>query len=252
MSGNPELEPSQPEGISLDELAQAFAQVMGTVPKLRPAAAAADSSAAEVQGGTVAQPTTAAPPPQPPQTSAAESQPDCCPLGPPSILEAMLFVGSQDNQSLSAAGAAQGMRDVEPAEIPGLVDDLNLRYAAANCPYQIVHEGGGYRLLLRNEFHQLAHRFLGRIRQARLSQAAIDVLAIVAYQQPLSAEEVRKQRGKPSGHVLAQLVHRGLLRIEREPAKRPAARYFTTERFLRLFGLESLRDLPQCEELDRQ
>jgi segregation and condensation protein B len=251
MSGNPELEPSQPEGISLDELAQAFAQVMGTAPKLRPAGPAADS-AAESQAGSVAQPPVEAPAPEPPQTPAADSQQDPCPIGPRSILEAMLFVGNQANQSLSAAAAAQWMRDVEPAEIPGLVDELNARYGGAGCPYHVVHEGGGYRLLLRKEFHQLAHRFLGRIRQARLSQAAIDVLAIVAYQQPLSADEVRKQRGKPSGHVLAQLVHRGLLRIEREPAKRQAARYFTTERFLRLFGLESLQDLPQCEELDRQ
>ena len=107
-------------------------------------------------------------------------------------------MGSQDNQSLSAAGAAQGMRDVEPAEIPVLVDELNARYAAANCPYQVVHEGGGYRLLLRNEFHQLAHRFLGRIRQARLSQAAIDVLAIVAYQQPLRPRKFASNGGNPA------------------------------------------------------
>ena len=181
--------------------------------------------------------------------SAEEAAEDSCPLGPRSILEAMLFVGNQNNQSLSAAAAAQWMRDVEPAEIPGLVDELNARYALAGCPYQIVHEGGGYRLLLRKEYHGLANRFLGRLRQARLSQAAIDVLAIVAYQQPMTAEEVHQQRGKPSGHVLAQLVHRGLLRIEREPAQRHVRRYFTTDRFLRLFGLETLQDLPQCEEL---
>ncbi len=164
----------------------------------------------------------------------------------------MLFVGNQESQSLSAAGAAQWMRDVEPAEIPGLIDELNARYAASGCPYGIVHEGGGYRLKLRKEFHNLTHRFLGRIRQARLSQAAIDVLAIVAYQQPLTAEAVHKQRGKPSGHVLSQLVHRGLLRIQREPDKRRVAHYYTTDRFLRLFGLETLQDLPQCEELDRR
>ncbi|MGO8690158.1 MAG: SMC-Scp complex subunit ScpB [Thermoguttaceae bacterium] len=237
MSGTPEHEPSPPEGISLDELAQAFAQVMGTAPKLRPAEAAPAPSDTPSPG-------------EPPAAASAEEAPeDSCPLGPRSILEAMLFVGNQNNQSLSAAAAAQWMRDVEPAEIPGLVDELNARYALAGCPYQIVHEGGGYRLLLRNEYHGLANRFLGRLRQARLSQAAIDVLAIVAYQQPLTAEEVHQQRGKPSGHVLAQLVHRGLLRIEREPAQRHVSRYFTTDRFLRLFGLETLQDLPQCEEL---
>ena len=164
----------------------------------------------------------------------------------------MLFVGNQDNQSLSAAGAAQWMRDVEPAEIPGLVDELNARYAAAGCPYQVVHEGGGYRLLLRKEFHNCAHRFLGRIRQARLSQAAIDVLAIVAYQQPLTAE-----RSTSSGGSRADTCSRNwcIAACCASSASRPSgsvARYFTTDRFLRLFGLETLQDLPQCEELDRQ
>jgi segregation and condensation protein B len=253
MSGNPEPESPRQDGISLDELAQAFAQVMGTAPTLhfeggppadaaRPPAEATPSPTGEPHG-----------PDQPPAApAAAESEEDSCPLGPRSILEAMLFVGNQDSQSLSAAGATQWMRDVEPAEIPGLIDELNARYAATGCPYGIVHEGAGYRLTLRKEFRNLAHRFLGRIRQARLSQAAIDVLAIVAYQQPLTAEQVHKQRGKPSGHVLSQLVHRGLLRLEREPDKRRAAHYHTTDRFLRLFGLETLQDLPQYEELDRQ
>ena len=81
-------------------------------------------------------------------------------------------------------------------------------------------------------------QFFGRIRQARLSQTAIDILAIVAYQQPLTAEQINTVRGKSSGHVLSQLVHRGLLRIERLPGKRRPAQYYTTDRFLRLFGLE--------------
>ncbi len=246
MSGNPEPEPAGQDAISLDELARAFAQVMGTAPKLRPLEPAVPQAAA-------AEPPGQRPGPQPPPApAAAEGAEDSCPIGPRSILEAMLFVGNQDSQSLPAAGAAQWMRDVAPAEIPGLVDELNRRYRASGCPYHVGHEGGGYRLALRKEFHHLRDRFLGRIRQARLSQAAIDVLAIVAYQQPLTADQVGKRRGKPSGHVLAQLVHRGLLHIEREPSARHVAQYTTTERFLRLFGLETLQDLPQCEELDRQ
>ena len=161
----------------------------------------------------------------------------------------MLFVGNQDNQPLSAGRAAELMRDVRPAEIPPLVDQLNQRYAVGGCPYSIVHQGDGYRLLLGKSLDNLRSRFYGRIRQARLSQAAIDVLAIVAYQQPLTADQIGKQRGKPSSHVLSQLVHRGLLRIERETGdKRRITRYYTTERFLELFNLESIQDLPQSEE----
>lgn len=81
-----------------------------------------------------------------------------------------------------------------------------------------------------------------------MSQAAIDVLALVAYQQPLTAEQIHKFRGKPSRHVLAHLVRRGLLRIERPEKNRRTPHYFTIERFLRLFNLESLDDLPRSEE----
>ena len=131
-----------------------------------------------------------------------------------------------------------------------MVEQLNRRYAAGGCPYHIADESGGYRLVLRKDFENLRFRFQGRIRQARLTQAAIDVLAIVAYQQPIAAEQVSKRRGKPSSHVLAQLVHRGLLRVARETGKRRIGLYHTTDRFLRLFGLETLADLPRSDEQD--
>jgi segregation and condensation protein B len=247
---NSKPEPSQQQGISLDELAQAFAQVMGTAPKLRsaappsPPAADGPEESAETQQPEQALATAAEEP--------ATSEEDSCPISPRSILEAMLFVGNGDNQSLSANRAAELMRDVQAAEISGLVDELNERYVATDCPYRIVHEGGGYRMALGATYRKLSNRFYRRIHQARLSQAAVDVLAIVAYQQPLTADQISKLRGKPSSHVLAQLVHRGLLRLERLSGKRRGAQYHTTDRFLQLFGLESLRDLPQSEDAERQ
>ena len=164
----------------------------------------------------------------------------------------MLFVGDRGNRPLTAARAAELMRGVEPGEVGELVGELNRRYAAGGCPYYAAEDSDGYRLTLRKPFHPLREQFYSRIRQARLSQAAIDVLAIVAYQQPLSAEQIGAVRGRPSGPVLSQLVHRGLLRIERLPGKRRIVQYFTTERFLQLFGLQTLANLPQSEELDRQ
>ena len=126
--------------------------------------------------------------------------------------------------------------------------ELNRRYDADGAPYHIVGEGDGYRLALRDEFHPLRNRFYGRIREARLSQAAIDVLALVAYQQPITGEQIRRLRGRPSSHVLAHLVRRGLLRIERPEPNRRTPHYYTTDRFLRLFNLASLDDLPRSEE----
>ena len=163
---------------------------------------------------------------------------DSGPVTPIGILEAMLFVGDRDGRPLSAAGASDLMRGVEPSEIGVLVSELNRRYETSGSPYFIQGDAGGYCLSLRKPFHPIRERFLGRVREAKLSQAAIDVLAVVAYQQPLTADQVNAMRGKPCNHVLSQMVHRGLLRIERKPGKKRLAQYFTTDRFLQLFSLQ--------------
>lgn len=176
----------------------------------------------------------------------------CCPVSPRSILEAMLFVGSPSNQPLEALRAAGLMRGVEPEEIPELVNALNRDYAANRCPYHIVSEASGYRLALCDTFTTVRHKFYGRAREARLSQAAIDVLAIVAYKQPLTAEQINGFRGKPSNHLLAQLIRRRLLRLERPKNTPHKPLYRTTDRFLHLFGLESIDDLPESEDIQRR
>jgi segregation and condensation protein B len=238
-------------GISLDELSEAFAHAMGddmesaTQEKRPPGEPSAEAAAL---AGDQGRPEQLAEPGQqaPPETD------DSCEISPRTILEAMLFVGDRDGRPLAAERAAELMRGVEPEEITGLVDELNRRYAASGCPYHIIGDRSGYRLVLRKAFHPLRNLFYGRIREARLSQAAIDVLAIVAYQQPLTSEQISRLRGKPSAHVLAQLVRRGLLRVERVQTERRTAQYFTTDRFLELFSLESLKDLPQSEDLEGQ
>ena len=96
---NSKPEPPRPQGISLDELAQAFAQVMGTAPKLRPAAPAAAESSSQ----TAARPADQTPPPDAADET-AESEVDACVVSPRSILEAMLFVGNQDNRPALGPG----------------------------------------------------------------------------------------------------------------------------------------------------
>ena len=96
----------------------------------------------------------------------------------------------------------------------------------------------------------MRNRFYGRVREATLSQAAIDILALVAYNQPITNERVSRLRGHPSGSILAQLVRRQLLRIERPDEMPRTPIYHTTPRFLALFGLESLEELPRSQELE--
>lgn len=187
---------------------------------------------------------------------------------PGKILEAILFVGRPDNQPLESRAIAAIMGSISPQEVESSVAELNAGYAANGCPYTIASEGAGFRLVLRSEFSAVRDRYQRRIRAARLSPAAIEVLAMVAYRGPLTADEISRLRGTPSGHVLRQLVQRQLLRIERpetsgvdgqesgvgrqysgdQSREKPRkAVYHTTERFLAVFGLASLGDLPKSE-----
>jgi len=247
----PTPEPADEKPFSLEALAEAFAEVVGAEPSVEEAP---DSN--EPEGQPAGQPTLATAE-QPFQVDLEEDDlvdeaDDASEISPETILEAMLFVGDRENQPLSARRAADLMRGVDPTEIPGLIERLNARYSADGRPYWIVEQGTGYRMTLRKKFHGLRNRFYGKTREARLSQAAIDTLAIVAYQRANTADEIAQIRGKPSAAVLAQLVRRGLLRIERTKVdRRQVALYHPTKRFLEVFGLECLDDLPQSEELDR-
>lgn len=173
---------------------------------------------------------------------------DSCELSPRSILEAILFVGHPQNEPITAEKVASLMRGVRPEEIDDLVRELNEQYEAEQCPYAIASEGAGYRLTLREEFADLRERFYGKVKEARLSQTAIDTLAVVAYRQPVSHKQVDEFRGKPSGALLNQLVRRQLVRIERPPESPKEVHYRTTNRFLDLFGLASLDDLPRSQD----
>jgi segregation and condensation protein B len=182
---------------------------------------------------------------------AAGSPPLAPEINPRSVLEAMLFVGRPDNRPVSARELAAAMRGVSPSEVDAAVAQLNALYDTDATPYCIEASQVGYRLVLREEFQRMRDKFCGRVREARLSRAAIEVLSIVAYNQPVTATHVNELRGAPSGGALSTLVRRRLLRLERSPDRVNPPTYRTTDRFLRLFGLESLSVLPRSEELEK-
>lgn len=231
------------EGLSLEKLSAAFAAAMGGD---EPYAVSTDeeetvepSEAEESSEDAVA------------RVLATEEEPDDCELSPRTILEAMLFVGSPDNSPLSADRAAARMRGVAIDEIADLVEELNQAYREEGCPYEIVSSGGGFRMTLREDLSRLREKFYGKVREAKLSQPAVDVLALVAYNQNVTREEVDKMRGKPSGPLLNQLVRRELLQLQRTgKGKEKQKTYSTTDRFLEMFRLSSLDDLPQPQGLD--
>ncbi len=220
------------QGISLEELSRTYAELVGSgldpYEALPPPEDDVATLVADVGG------------PEPPPE---------CELSPRSILEAVLFVGHPHNEPLRADEIARLMRGVMPREVDQLVEELNEIYRTGNHPFQINSVGAGYRLELSSEYAGLRDVFWGRVREARLSQAAVDILAIVAYQQGLTREQVDRLRGRPSGAILSQLVRRQLLRIERPDTKPRRPKYYTTDRFLQLFGLASLDELPRSQDV---
>ncbi len=236
---------------SLDELSQAYAEVLqrsedaGDEPSDADALADEDVDAGE--DDSTAEDETAEEDEEPREDADLYAE-----ISPSSIVEAMLFVGHPDNQPLPAAKMAACMRGVNPSEIAALTQQLNAQYEADGSVYEITHDEGGYKLQLRPEFSALREKFYGRVRDARLSQPAVEVLSVVAYNQPVNRNTVDNIRGKPSSSLLNQLVRRELLQITRDEKKPRDAQYNTTGRFLELFCLDSLADLPRSHDLDRQ
>jgi segregation and condensation protein B len=165
------------------------------------------------------------------------------------ILEALLFVGGSP---LTAERAVAAIRGLTPAQFLEAIDTLNRNYRRQGRPYTILAREHGYVLLLRPRFQEVAERLYGQVREARLSTVAIDVLSLVAYRQPVTKLEIDSMRGAESGALLRQLVRRGLVAIvQRGEAGQREVYYGTTPRFLELFKLTSLDDLPQTQDLQK-
>ena len=165
------------------------------------------------------------------------------------IIEAMLFIGNRENRPLNADQIAEKLRNVSAEEVDQAVVHLNEHYQVQNCPYTILFESGGYRMVLCSEFESVRSNFYGKIRETRLPQQAIDTLAVVAYRQPTTAEEIQQIRQQSCSAVLVQLVRRGLLRTSREVRdKKNVVCYHTTPRFLELCRIKSLDDIPKVDE----
>ena len=171
------------------------------------------------------------------------------PPTPARIVEALLFAGGLP---LTPERAGEIVRHLTADQFRGLVDDLNREYRRQNRPYAIQASEQGYILALKPQFRGVKERLAGSPREARLTPGALDVLALVAYRQPLNKAEIDGQRGSDSRSPLQQLVRLGLVAVEARPELGPKeTAYATTPRFLELFGLRSLDDLPQTGDLQR-
>ena len=160
-------------------------------------------------------------------------------------IEAMLLVSSDP----VAATDLAGVLGVAPGEVAGALAELSSEYADANRGFQLREVAGGWRLYTHPAYHELVEAYVLSWDTRKLSQAALETLAVIAYHQPVTREGVRAVRGVNSDGVISSLVDKGLVReLGRDPGHGQAIIYGTTQAFLERFGLRSLSELPDLEQ----
>ncbi len=161
-------------------------------------------------------------------------------------VEAILFAS---DCPLTAAKIA-AVAELPPRVVKVSVETLNKRYEQIETAFRIEAIAGGYQMLTRREYHDVLGRLLRARRESKLSQAAMETLAIIAYRQPILRADIEAIRGVACGELLRGLMEKGLVKIigRAEVLGRPML-YGTTRRFLEAFGLAGLDGLPRVEEL---
>lgn len=160
-------------------------------------------------------------------------------------IEALLFVS---DEPVSASRLAK-IADVSQPTVEASLRALAEEYAADDRGFQLREVAGGWRLYTHPAYHRQVEEYVLSWDTRRLSQAALEALAVVAYHQPVSRQGVNAIRGVNSEAVISSLIEKGLVReAGRDKNAGNAILYGTTRAFLERFGLKDLSELPPLEE----
>jgi segregation and condensation protein B len=156
-------------------------------------------------------------------------------------LEAVLMVADQPLDHVTLASAVGYPPEEVREALAGLADE----YAAQRRGFDLRNVAGGWRFYTREEYAAVVERFVLDGQQARLTQAALETLAVVAYKQPVSRARVSAIRGVNVDGVMRTLVARGLVEEAGHDSETTATLYRTTSYFLERIGVQSLEELPE-------
>jgi len=165
-----------------------------------------------------------------------------------SVIEAVLFAS---DEPLSEARLAD-IVEVGAKQIRRHIQNLNDKYKANHNAFRIETIAGGHQMLTLGIYNHWLKKLLHVRSEGKLSSAALETLAIIAYKQPVMRADIEAIRGVAAGELIRSLMYKGLVKIvgRAEVLGRPML-YGTTKKFLELFGLNSLKDLPKVEELKK-
>lgn len=160
-------------------------------------------------------------------------------------IEALLFVS---DEPVSAARLANILQ-VEPGRADELLQELQREYEEDNRGMQLREVAGGWRFYSHPAYHELIESYILSWDTRKMSQAALEALAVIAYHQPVTRSTVNAIRGVSSDGVISSLVEKGFVKeVGREKSAGSAILYGTTRAFLEKFGLKSIKDLPPLED----
>ncbi len=164
------------------------------------------------------------------------------------VVEAVLFAS---DESLSEARLAN-IVETSVKQVRQCVQNLNDKYRTNNNAFRIEQIAGGYQMLTLSPYNYWLKKLLRARSDSKLSPAAVETLAIIAYKQPVMRADIEVVRGVAAGEVIRTLCYKGLVKIvgRAEVLGRPML-YGTTKKFLEVFGLNTLKDLPKIEELKK-
>ena len=165
-----------------------------------------------------------------------------------SVIEAVLFAS---DEPLTVERLAN-IVGTSVKQIRRNVKNLNDKYEANNNAFRIEQIAGGYQMLTLSSYNHWLQKLLRARSESKLSPAALETLAIIAYKQPVIRTDIEAIRGVAVGEIVRGLMYKGLVKIvgRAEVLGRPML-YGTTKKFLEVFGLNSLKDLPKIEELKK-
>ena len=165
-----------------------------------------------------------------------------------SVIEAVLFASDEPLSEARLANIVEtGVRQIREH-----IKSLNDKYQANNNAFRIEQIAGGYQMLTLSPYNHWLQKLLRARSDSKLSPAALETLAIIAYKQPVMRADIEAIRGVAAGEMIRALCYKGLVKIvgRAEVLGRPML-YGTTRKFLELFGLNSLKDLPKNEDLKK-
>lgn len=174
---------------------------------------------------------------------------------PENFIEALIFAS---DKGISVEEISQVMEDsqlqkIKPGKVQDMVDNIRLKYDSLDIALELVFINGGYQFLTRKEYYPVINQLQIQRSKKKLSQAALETLAIIAYKQPITKLEIEQIRGVNCDYTVQKLLEKELINIigKADTVGKPII-YGTSSLFMDYFGINSTADLPQLADLQTE